>query len=141
MFQLGLGLGLGPCQRAYLESICHLFPDEIDQLAAGIVRVTVAGFQELEVIHDYAIQFTTAMPAGAKLLKAVHGKCECPGRFWAFSSVPHKHRYNYRQIAADNRPRAKRRGFIHFLLPQVQSVVYSSIHSDSCQYPSEEVDR
>lgn len=50
----------------------------------GVARVEVAGYQEPQVVPALVIQFTTNMPAGDKVLKAVRNNGE---RLCKFSDV------------------------------------------------------
>lgn len=88
--QLVLGITPGPCQPADLKSLLHPVAEELNALAAGVGGVTLAGFQEPQVVHVYAINFTTDMPAGDKLLNVVSVNGERPGRFRDFAGVWHK---------------------------------------------------
>jgi len=51
------------------------------------------------------------MPAGDKLLNALGGNGENPGRFHVFSGLWHKRRYCYTPYATEDPPPSKRRRF------------------------------
>ena len=106
-----LGITSGPNQPAHLESFLHPNAEEWNDLAAGVNVVTVAGFLEPQVVHAYVVQFTTDMPAGNKLLNAICGKGENPGRFRIDSGVRLKRRYYYPPYAPEDHPRSKRLRF------------------------------
>lgn len=68
--QLMLCVTPGPRQPADLESFLHPIAKQLDILARGISGVKVAECPTSQVVHAYALQFTTDMPAGDKLLNA-----------------------------------------------------------------------
>lgn len=73
--------------------------------------VLTAGLEGPPVVFAIVVQFTTDMPAGDKLLNAVGGNGEHPGRFRDFPGVWHKRRYCYPPYARDDPPPSNRRGF------------------------------
>jgi len=109
--QLILGITPGPGQPADLESFLHPIAEELSTLARGVGGVAVAGFPEPQVLHAFVIQFTTDMPAGDKLINAIGGNGEYPGRFRSFAGVRFKRRYYYPPYAPDDLPPSKRRRF------------------------------
>jgi len=109
--QIILGITPGPGQPADLESFFHPIAEELNALAVGVAGVTVAGYEESQVVRAFVIQFTTDMPAGDKLMNAIGGNGENPGRFRIFSGVRHKHRYYYPPHDPDDPPPSKRRRF------------------------------
>jgi len=52
--------------------------------------VAVAGYDEHQLVRAFVFQFTTDMPGGDKLLNAIGGNGENPGRFRLFSGVRQK---------------------------------------------------
>jgi len=109
--QLILGTTPGPGQRSDLESFFHPIAEELNALAAGVAVVTVAGYEEPQVVCAFFIQFTTEMPAGDKLVNAIEGNGDNPGRFRIFSGVRQKRRYYYPPRDPDDPPFSKRRRF------------------------------
>ena len=95
MSQLILGITPGRSQPADLESFLHPIAEELDVLAAGESGVNVTGFPESQVVRAFVVQFTTDMPAGDKLLNAIGGNGEYPGRFRLFCGVWLNRRYYY----------------------------------------------
>jgi len=93
--QLILGITPGPGQPADLEYFLHPIAEELNALAAGVSGVSVTGFAEPQVVHAFVMQFTTDMPAGNKLLNAIGGNGEYPGRFRIISGVRNKSRCYY----------------------------------------------
>jgi len=67
-----------------VDSFLHPISKELNELAAGVFGVTVAGFPDPQVVHAFVVQFTTDMPAGDKLLKALSSNGECGRRFPRF---------------------------------------------------------
>ena len=109
--QMILGITPGPGQPADLESFLHPIAEQLNALAAGVSGMTVAGFPEPLVVPAYVLQFTTDMPAGDKVLNAIGGNGEKPGRFRIFSGVRLKRRYYYSPYAPDDPPPSTRRRF------------------------------
>jgi len=109
--QLILGITPGPGQPAELDSFLHPLAEELNDLAAGVSGVTVAGFSEPQVLRALVVQFSGDMPAGDKLLNAIGGNGEYPGRFRIFAGVRQKHRYYYPPYAPDDPPPSKLRKF------------------------------
>jgi len=109
--QIILGITPGPGQPADLESFFHPIAEELNALAAGVAGVTVAGYEEPQVVRAFVIQFTTDMPVGDKLMSAIRGNGENPGRFRIFSGVRHKQRYFYPPHDPDDPSPSKRRRF------------------------------
>jgi len=109
--QLILGVTPGPGQPADLESFLHPIAEELNALAAGVSGVDVAGYTEPQTVHAFVIQFTTDMPGGDKLLNAIGGNGEHPGRFRLFLGVWYKRRYYYAPYAPDDLPPSKRPRF------------------------------
>jgi len=105
--QIIVGITPGPGQPVDLESFLHPIAEELDVLAAGVGGVTVAGFSEPQVVQAFVLQFTTDMPAGDKLLNAIGGNGEHPGRFREFAGVWHKRRYYHPPHAPDDPPPSK----------------------------------
>ena len=70
----------------------------------GVAGVTVAGYTKPPVVRALVIQFTTDMPAGDKLLNAIGGNGESPGRCRLFSGVHLKRQYSYPPYAPDDLP-------------------------------------
>lgn len=93
--QLLLGVTPGPRQPADLESFLHPIAEELNLLAAGVPGVAVAGFDDPQTLHALVVQFTTDMLTGDKLLNAVGGNGEYPGRFRVFAGVRARSRYYY----------------------------------------------
>ena len=109
--QLILGVTPGPGQPADLESFLHPIAEELNELASGVSGVTVAGIREPQTVHTFVVQFTTDMPGGDKLLKAVGSNGEYAGRFRIFAGVKHKRRYYYAPFDPDDPPPSKRPRF------------------------------
>ena len=109
--QLIIGITLGPGQPSDLESFLLPIAQELNALAAGVAGVTVAGFEEPQVVRAFVIQFKTDMPAGDKLVNAIGGNGENPGRFRIFCSVRHKRRYYYPPHDPDDPHLSKSRRF------------------------------
>lgn len=84
-------------------------------MAARVAGVTVAGFEEPQSIHAFVVQFMTDVPAGDKLLNAVGGNVEYPGRFRIVAGFRARHRYYVPPFDPPcdpvNFPPAKRRRF------------------------------
>jgi len=99
-----VGITPGPGQSVDSESFLHHTAEELDVLAAGVGGVTVAGFSKPEVVQAFVLQFPTDMPAGDKLVNAIGGNGEHPGRFRDFARVLHKRRYYYPPYAPDDPP-------------------------------------
>jgi len=89
--QLILGITPGPGQAADLNSFLHPVAEELKLLAAGVSGTMVAGFSKPQVLRALVIQFTGDMPADDKLLNAIGGTGEYPGRFRLFAGVRLKH--------------------------------------------------
>ena len=106
-----LGITPGPNQPADLESFLQLNAEELNDLAAGVSFVTVAGFLEPQVVHAYMVQFKTDMPAGNKLLNAICGSSENSVRFRIDSKLRLKRRYYYPPYAPEDQPSSKRLRF------------------------------
>ena len=109
--QLILGITPGPGQPADLESFLHPIAEELNELASGVSGVTVAGIPEPQIVHAFVVQFTTDIPGGDKLLKAVGNNEEYAGRFRIFAGFKHKRRYYYAPFAPDDPPPSKRPRF------------------------------
>jgi len=109
--QLILGITPGPSRLADLESFFTPITDELNALAAGVTGVTVAGHGKPEIVCAFGIQFTTGKPRGDKMLNAMGGNGDNPGRFRRLSGVRRKRRYNYQPYAPDYPPPSKRRCF------------------------------
>jgi len=109
--QFVLGSTPGPGQPADLESFLHPIAEELNALAAGVAGITVAGCAGPQVVRAFVIQFTTDMPAGDKLINAIGGNGENPGRFRLFSGVWHKTRYYYPPYDPCDPPPSKCRRF------------------------------
>jgi len=109
--QMILGITPGQSQPADLESFLHPIAEQLNALAAGVSGMTVTGFPEAQVVRAYVLQFTTDMPAGEKVLNAIGGNGENPGRFRTFSGVRLKRRYYYSPYAPDDPPPSKRPRF------------------------------
>jgi len=107
-----LGITPGPGQPADLESFLHPIAEELNALAAGVSGISVTGFAEPQVVHELVVQFTTDIPAGDKLLDAIGGNGEYPGRFLIFSGLRNKSRYYYPPHAPGDSPQSKRRRFL-----------------------------
>jgi len=105
------GITPGPGQPADLELFFHQIAEELNALATGVAGVTVAGYEELQVVCAFVTQFTTDMPAGDKLVSAIGGNGENRGRFRIFSGVRHKRRYYYPPHDPDDPPPSKSRRF------------------------------
>jgi len=107
-----LAITPGPGQPADLESFLHPIAEELNALAAGVSGISVTGFAEPQVVHELVVQFTTDIPAGDKLLDAIGGSGEYPGRFLMFSGLRNKSRYYYTPHAPGDPPLSKRRRFL-----------------------------
>jgi len=79
-----LGITAGQGKPVGVDSFLHPISKELNELAAGVLGVTVAGFPDPQVVHAFVMQFTTDMPAGDKLLKALSSNGECGRRFPRF---------------------------------------------------------
>lgn len=109
--QIVLGITPGSRQPVDLASFLHPIADELNTLAAGVRGVSVVGCTEPQVVHAFVIQITTDMPAGDKLINAIGGNGESPGRFRLFSGVWHMTRYYLPPYAPDDQPPSKHRCF------------------------------
>ena len=89
--QLIPGITPGPGQAADLKSFLHPVAEELKLLAAGVSGTTVAGFSKPQVLRALVVHFTGDMPACDKLLNAIGGTGEYPGRFRLFAGVRLKH--------------------------------------------------
>ena len=106
-----LGITPGSRQPVDLGSFLHPIADELTALAAGVRGVSVVGCTEPKVVHAFVIHFTTDMPAGDKLINAIGGNGENPGRFRLFYGVWHMTRYYFPPYAPDDQPPSKHRCF------------------------------
>jgi len=77
----------GPNAPADLESFLHPIAAQLDELAAGIGGVTVAGADRTHVLRAYVLQFTTDMPGGDKMLNAKGHNARRPNRCRPFEGV------------------------------------------------------
>jgi len=109
--QLILGIIPGPGQPADLEYFLHPIAEQLNELAAGVSGVTIAGFPETQIVHAFVKQFTTDMPGGDKLLKPVGSNDEYSGTFRIFAGDRLKSRYSYAPYAPDDQPPSKRPRF------------------------------
>jgi len=98
-------------QPADLNSFLQPIAEELNELTAGMSSVTMAGFTDPQVVHALVVKFTTDMPGGDKLLKAVGSTCEYGGRFRICAGVKLKRRYCYAPYAPDDPPSFKRPRF------------------------------
>lgn len=115
MSQFVEGITPGPRQRADLESFFHPIAEELNILAEGVSGVTVAGFEQPQVVRGLDVQFTTDMPGEDKMLKAVGHHGELLGKFRVFGRVRAQNWYWFPPYdppyGITNPPPAKRRGF------------------------------
>jgi len=88
-----LGLTAGPGKPEDLESFLHPIAEELKELAVGVSSVTVAGFKYPHVVHALVVQFTTDLPGGDRLLKAICSNGAFGGRFRIFAGVQQKSRH------------------------------------------------
>jgi len=106
-----LGITPRPGKPADLDSFLHPIAEEMNELAARVSNLTVAGFTDPHVVHAFVGQLTTDMPGGEKLLIAVGSNGEYGGRFRIFAAVELKRRYCYAPYAPDDPPPSKRPRF------------------------------
>jgi len=112
-----------------LESFLHPIAEELNVLAAGMSRVTVPGFSEPQVVQAFVPQFTTDMPAGDKLLNAIEGNCEHPGR--EFGTSP-----EFGTRSDTSTPRKHQTTFPHLSTHSLRSV--ANLHRDALRQASQE---
>ena len=109
--QVILGIIPGPGQPAELEYFLHPIAEQLNELAAGVSDLTIAGFPETQIVHAFVVQFTTDMPGGDKLLRPVGSNGEYSGNFRNFAGDSLKSRYCYAPFAPDDQPPSKRPRF------------------------------
>jgi len=85
--------------------------EELKHLTEGVSGVTVAGFSEPQVLRALVVHFKGDMHAGDKLLSAIGGNGEYPGRSRFFAGVRLKNRYCCPPYAPDTPHPSKRRRF------------------------------
>jgi len=90
-----LAITPGPNAPADLESFLHPIAAQLDELAAGIGGVSVAGSDRTHVLRAYVLQFTSDMPGGDKLLNAKGHNARCPNRNRPFEGVHDGNVYRY----------------------------------------------
>lgn len=85
--QVLLTITPGPKQPVDLDSFLRPIAGELDDLAAGIDGVSVAGSDSLPTLSAFTILCTTDMPGGDKLANATGHNGRCTNRFRSFHGV------------------------------------------------------
>ena len=88
-----------------LESFLHPIVEELNTLAQGISGVKVAGRDGKSVLQAFAIQFTSDIPGGDKLLNATGCGSIHPGHFRDIFGVRLKKQYCYPPVHRANKKR------------------------------------
>jgi len=95
----------GPNAHADLESFPPPIATQLDEMAAGIGGVSVAGSDRTHVLRAYVLHFTTDKPGGDKMLNATGHNARRPNRFRPFEGVHDGKVYRYPPVDPSTKKR------------------------------------